>query len=391
LRYMGGLAEDMCSTSVEDVARVVASLQGERHVRLEIHTMPWYREQATSLGKLSGVLLSGFVRQESYAESLIEADALLIAYNFDEISRAYVGLSLANKMPECLASGVPVLAYGPSDFPTITALHRAGCAQVVTTRSEATLRRELLRLVDDREHATRQGAAGRTWAAEHLNLARVRQTFSRVISEAASAPKVSTPEILIAPASAASFAGIGTQGSLRSLGHGEWDVDETLNGSASLWRATFQLGGPPGAREVVALVSVSTDRDATLRLRVSADVDAIPSRDWHEVRVVAGERRVLCSRGQLDTMNRAVQVEMSVPTQAGLHIDVDTVSIVVLESAFEAIAADGPQRLTEANLLYRTGQYAGALKAYVQLHGLRPLAIYAGNALLCARRLVAPV
>src|SRR3546814_2418481 len=82
--------------------------------------MDWCREKADrDLGDLRGVQVQGLVAGSEYERTLAKSDALLIAYNFDPASTGYIGYSLANKMPECLASGAPLLAYGPRGVATI--------------------------------------------------------------------------------------------------------------------------------------------------------------------------------------------------------------------------------------------------------------------------------
>lgn len=188
LRYMGGFADDMGAASLEDLARVVASLQAGHHVRLEVHTMPWYLENAQRrLGQLPGISVSGLVDAARYHATLSSADVLVIAYNFDEISRAYTGLSLANKLPECLAAGVALLAYGPDDAPSIEILQRAGCAEVVGERDPERLRAAVLRLVEDPAHRERLGREGRDWAAQRFALADVQARFLRAVRRAMAA------------------------------------------------------------------------------------------------------------------------------------------------------------------------------------------------------------
>lgn len=147
IRYMGGAAEDMNFQSIVEFAKAIEHNQRlSKQFIFEIYTMPWYIK---SLGKA----LEGFktckilplVTGDKYGEVLQTADGLLIAYNFDSTTEKYVSLSMANKMPECLASGVPVIAYGPSTIATIALLEKYGLAQVVnqakTTQLETTLTR----------------------------------------------------------------------------------------------------------------------------------------------------------------------------------------------------------------------------------------------------------
>src|SRR3546814_11387518 len=93
--------------------------------------MDWCREKADrDLGDLRGVQVQGLVAGSEYERTLAKSDALLIAYNFDPASTGYIGYSLANKMPECLASGAPLLAYGPRGVATIE-IGRASCRAIV--------------------------------------------------------------------------------------------------------------------------------------------------------------------------------------------------------------------------------------------------------------------
>lgn len=384
LRYTGGLADDMCSTSVADVARVVASLQGERAIRFEVCTMPWYREQAEALARMAGVSTHPLVEQARYARSLSEADALLIAYNFDEASKAYVGLSLANKMPECLASGVPVFAYGPPNAPTIRTLRAAGCAQVVTTRQDAELRRELLRLVDDRAHTVRLGAAGRAWATEHLSLDAVRKAFRRAIMRAVLEP-VARPDMLMVINHAARFDRIATEGGLEARGRNAWESSQAGPPAVAVWRAEFVLSDAARQRDVVALLGIRADRATEARSRIVASGRSAPAERWEASRLRAGEKQVLCALGTVDPAAARVHVEVSFLAEAGFSFEVESLSLVVLDPQAE-VPGEG-ETLAKANHLFRSGQHALALRSYARLYRNQPMSIYAANALLCARRL----
>lgn len=193
LRYMGGMAPDMNFASVCDVARVVSALSARLPLRLEIHTMPWYLDKArAALKGLSGVQINELVEQDDYASQLASADALLIAYNFDELSITYTGLSLANKLPECLAAGVPVLGYGPPEVATIEVLRGTGGGVVVDKRDPQALTALLERLVSCRSVCERLGALGREYAARRLRKTDVEASFAQLMRAAADAKLNST-------------------------------------------------------------------------------------------------------------------------------------------------------------------------------------------------------
>lgn len=187
LRYMGGLADDMNFASVADVARAVSAVGRNYRLRFEIYTMPWYKAKAEKeLGCFEGVMVFDLVPPEKYAETLCSANALLLAYNFDAESLRYVGLSLANKMPECLASGVPLLAYGPEAAATIGYLKRAECAEVVTVRDHGTLCNVIDRLARNHARRSELSERARRYVAENLTSDRVQVAFFSAMSGAAS-------------------------------------------------------------------------------------------------------------------------------------------------------------------------------------------------------------
>lgn len=183
LRYMGSLASDMTYGSVRDVAEAIASLQEECPVSFEIYTSEeWLDKAIHDMGGLPGVSVHRQVDAEAYKKILCEADALLIAYNFDAVSMAYTGLSMANKMPECLASGTPVLAYGPPGSATIAYLRDAGCAALVTERAPGKLREAIKALALAPETRQALAAKAQKHAAAHLSRSMVQKKFRQYVS-----------------------------------------------------------------------------------------------------------------------------------------------------------------------------------------------------------------
>ena len=188
IRYVGGLADDMGLRSLLDVAEVVDKLRKEIGVRLEIHTTRTWKAKADAVfGRSRGVSVhEAGISEEGYRRLLIGCHLLLIAYNFDARSIAYVRYSMANKMPECLASGVPVMAYGPMAIATVAYLAEHRVAEVVTTRDPALLESALRRFTGDPDYGRTLGARGRAFAFERHPVKAVRERLHASLSEAAS-------------------------------------------------------------------------------------------------------------------------------------------------------------------------------------------------------------
>ncbi|MBN1562266.1 MAG: glycosyltransferase [Anaerolineae bacterium] len=194
IRYMGGLAEDMTYTSVVEIAQAVDRLQDTVACRFEIYTMPYWK--ANVLPAVQG--LRGVAVYDSepalpdYQRLLTSADAMVIAYNFDEVSIRYTRLSMANKLPECMASGAVLLAYGPLAIHTIDYLRASEAAVVVSTQGVEQLAETIRELATAPERCRTLALAAHDFVCEQRNCHRTRQRFQDVLLKAASQRR-STP------------------------------------------------------------------------------------------------------------------------------------------------------------------------------------------------------
>lgn len=202
IRYLGSLATDMTHDSVLDIARAVTELQAERSVHLEIYTTKYWKDRITdTFSNLSGVSIYDAEFGEAYCRLLKTADALLIAYNFDVDSIRYVRYSMANKFPECLASGTPVLVYGPVDVATVAYAAETGCTQVVLERNPERLKAAIKELIDKPEYCESLGQSARQYAFKNHAASQIQAHFygvlrSAVLSNQVAPPKL-TPERLL--------------------------------------------------------------------------------------------------------------------------------------------------------------------------------------------------
>ena len=177
LLFAGALAEDMNRAAVRDVAEAVDALNragGQVVIAFEVRVLPPWRHAARALASgLAGVTatVGDDPDPTAYRARLRAADGVLIAYAFDPISRLHTRHSVANKLPEALASGAAVLGYGPDDQATLAALAGTDAALLVTERDPEALRAALAGLVEDPAMTARLGAAGRRLALETYALA----------------------------------------------------------------------------------------------------------------------------------------------------------------------------------------------------------------------------
>ncbi|MBB4212170.1 hypothetical protein EV659_108144 [Rhodothalassium salexigens DSM 2132] len=195
VRYGGALAANMNRDSVLRVADAVERLAGEGlDVRFEIKTgRYWYRQVASTLAPLDhSRVIRRTLSRRGYRRWLQGADIALIAYNFDDASQRYTRYSVANKLPECLASGAALLFHGPMDTATgqIVAQSRAGawCAAPDPVALTGLLRD----LVINHWHRRTLGERGRALAFADYDIHRIRARFAAMTVDAASRPMAAT-------------------------------------------------------------------------------------------------------------------------------------------------------------------------------------------------------
>ena len=191
IRYVGALADDMNFQSVCDVARVVDELADEMEIRFEIYTTPAWKSKATAaFHDLRGVSIhDAGVEPHLYRQLLVGCDVLLIAYNFDEESVRYVRYSMANKLPECLASAVPLLIYGPLTVATVAFSAAWRIAHPVTARDDSQLHAAIRRFASDLEYGRTLGQRAQEVAFENHNREKMHQLFSSLLQQAAASQR----------------------------------------------------------------------------------------------------------------------------------------------------------------------------------------------------------
>ncbi|WP_159931142.1 FkbM family methyltransferase [Oceanicoccus sp. KOV_DT_Chl] len=149
IRYCGALADDMTRQGVTDLAKIVGTMDCGRKVRFEIYTMDWCFAAAEKLARNKCVSAHHLVAPDEYHSLLKSSDALLVTYNFDKDTEEYIRFSMANKLPEYMASGVPILAYGPRTIATMDFIAERDFAKMVDERDLKKLKQALHEIVTD--------------------------------------------------------------------------------------------------------------------------------------------------------------------------------------------------------------------------------------------------
>ena len=179
IRYAGGLAENMNRASFIRLANSVEALSKHINVKLEILTKPhWWETIKDQVGHYKSIKVELKSRSpNAYRNWLKNADCVVILYNFDEMSIKYIADSFANKLPECLASGSPLLMHGPSAAATIRYMEGQDCAVIVNEPSEDKLKAAITKLMKNDKEQKRLIENARSLAFENHNLNVIRNSL----------------------------------------------------------------------------------------------------------------------------------------------------------------------------------------------------------------------
>lgn len=390
IRYMGGLADDMSYSSVRDIAIAVSALQATSAVRFEIYTMDWYRSKAErDIGSFPGVSVHPLVGKDLYKQSLAEADALVVAYNFDSHSITYTSLSLSNKMPECLASGVPLIAYGPIDIATIRYLKEAGCAQVVVKRDQESLNAAILALVEDKSFCRRLGEQARAHVVGNCSKQLVQQKFKKYLS-------LSTPPAKLEVATPASRANLGFSFEpgthFTSIAPNQWRfIDDYA--TQKLWIAAMTSPGSPSGRTFTGSLQVRADRSITLNISLGRNGKTDYEGTTKRVALTANVPQTVKLYKQFGRDHDAFKLQVEVVELANGGSAVLTIDKLGLSETLASIQerlGSSHLNLGTANRLFREGDFTSALGIYLWLSQRHPLSMYVDNTVRAAKQIGMP-
>jgi len=121
--------------SLADIGRELDAINREKgtNYRLKIYTAEQDFQILCVLKNYESIDLCGFLSGRDFTEALMGAQLLLHVEAFDPESMDMVKHSVSTKIADSLASGIPLLAYGPADIASMKHLLRNECAITATT------------------------------------------------------------------------------------------------------------------------------------------------------------------------------------------------------------------------------------------------------------------
>lgn len=151
IRYFGRLNLNRYK-SIAEVCRALDKINSENGTdyTVEIFCKEPDENIKSEFRNVQSAKFSGFLLGKEFEEKLFGADVLLHVEAFDSASIDRVKHSVSTKIADSLASGIPLLAYGPSCVASIAHLIRNNCGIVATDSAE--LKEKLYKLFFDGDY-----------------------------------------------------------------------------------------------------------------------------------------------------------------------------------------------------------------------------------------------
>ena len=184
--YAGSLADDMTLQSFVELSEAVGVLRDQGiPIQLNVYGARWWQNVFDrEVGQKPGVKYIGFVPRARYVQSLVDADLLAMPINFDSRSMNYIRYSLANKAPDYMAAGAPILVYGSPESATVEYAIRHRWAEVVSQQGVEHIAKAVKDLIEQpAKRAELVQKAAKVGTAFH-DSAKNRERFRKLLCEA---------------------------------------------------------------------------------------------------------------------------------------------------------------------------------------------------------------
>ncbi|QWR77703.1 hypothetical protein [Candidatus Magnetomonas plexicatena] len=182
--YSGSIFSYAQLESLKNCCQCVIELAQEGYnISLNIYTaLEIYKDISGELPKSAGVVrVFDALFGNQCMNVLRDAAILLLPVNFDKKSVNYIKLSMPTKVPFYLASGTPILVYGPTEVAQVKYAAHEGWGYVVSQRGVENIKKGLVELINNNELRQTLSKKAREIAAKNHSDSVVRTRFQELI------------------------------------------------------------------------------------------------------------------------------------------------------------------------------------------------------------------
>ena len=187
LRFIGNLLHLQHFQSIEDIAAAVQQHNrgGGRRTVLEIYGGEHPEGCSREILAEGEITYHGRIGLDERLDTIAGADLLVIPFTFDNEYFQEYRLSIPTKLPENLATGKPVLLYGPKGMAATDLCLQHGLATVFTERSVPRLVQFLQEFTDNPEPQRAQASTAQQFAKSELSAEVTSRRFQDLLHELA--------------------------------------------------------------------------------------------------------------------------------------------------------------------------------------------------------------
>jgi glycosyltransferase involved in cell wall biosynthesis len=167
-----------------DIGQVLSALtsSGTKAV-IDVYAPNITDEISAHLSAQSVIRLCGAVPPDKVKDILANCDGLLHIESFEESIKHYTRYSMSTKIPEYLASGVAIFAYGPENLASIQYIGANNCGVVVEERNPELLTSRLQYFIADKGMRARLADNARTLCITNHHSLRQREQFRIALTQ----------------------------------------------------------------------------------------------------------------------------------------------------------------------------------------------------------------
>jgi glycosyltransferase involved in cell wall biosynthesis len=185
--YVGSIFDNAQAYSLIEVARAVARLNVNGHkFDFDIYSPRHLAEPFRKDLEISHAvrLHDAIIDDDVFFSMIHDADILVLPVNFDPTSIRLIRYSMPTKLPAYLASGTPVLVYGPAGVAQVDDAARHGWGLVVDHQGMTGVADALLKLSQDPTLAKALTDRARALVEERHDAHTVRARFQKRLAAA---------------------------------------------------------------------------------------------------------------------------------------------------------------------------------------------------------------
>ena len=185
IRFIGNLLHLQHFQSIEDIAGAVRQFNkiGNRRAVLEIFGGESPEGCSHEILYKDEVIYHGRIDLEDRLKTLADADLLVIPFTFSPSYFEEYRLSIPTKLPENLATGIPVLLYGPRGMAATDLCFENDLATVLTKRSVPDLLHVLKKLAENPKPLQEKAEKAQKFAQREFSVIKTSERFQNLLKE----------------------------------------------------------------------------------------------------------------------------------------------------------------------------------------------------------------